>query len=114
MTKLKVSVAMGDYDRTRALFDGRVQIDGVDPIYMLLLTLMIVFFACASLAVGALSDRIGRRTPLMHLLGFGYLLCWLPWLAGAKLSLALSLGVFALMGVCISVDQSWRKSEKAL
>jgi len=27
---------MGDYDRTRALFDGRVQIDGVDPVYMLL------------------------------------------------------------------------------
>ena len=28
--KLQLSVAMGDYDRTRALFDGRVQIDGVD------------------------------------------------------------------------------------
>jgi 4,5-dihydroxyphthalate decarboxylase len=27
---------MGDYDRTRALFDGRVQIDGVDPVCMLL------------------------------------------------------------------------------
>lgn len=27
---------MGDYDRTRPLFDGRVQIDGVDPVYMLL------------------------------------------------------------------------------
>ena len=27
---------MGDYDRTRALFDGRVRIDGVDPVYMLL------------------------------------------------------------------------------
>src|SRR3989442_5009250 len=27
---------MGHYDRTRALFDGRVQIDGVDPIYMVL------------------------------------------------------------------------------
>lgn len=27
---------MGDYDRTRALYDGRVQIDGVDPVYMLL------------------------------------------------------------------------------
>lgn len=25
---------MGDYDRTRALLDGRVQIDGVDPVYM--------------------------------------------------------------------------------
>lgn len=36
MTKLQLSVAMGDYDRTRALFDGRVQIDGVDPVYMLL------------------------------------------------------------------------------
>ncbi|HZF79568.1 MAG TPA: ABC transporter substrate-binding protein [Rubrivivax sp.] len=36
MSKLQLSVAMGDYDRTRALFDGRVQIDGVDPIYMLL------------------------------------------------------------------------------
>lgn len=36
MSKLRLSVAMGDYDRTRALFDGRVQIDGVDPAYMLL------------------------------------------------------------------------------
>src|SRR5262245_40101849 len=36
MGKLQLSVAMGDYDRTRALIDGRVQIDGVDPVYMLL------------------------------------------------------------------------------
>ena len=36
MGKLQISVAMGDYDRTRALFDGRVQIDGADPVYMLL------------------------------------------------------------------------------
>ncbi|MEO5772006.1 MAG: PhnD/SsuA/transferrin family substrate-binding protein [Burkholderiaceae bacterium] len=36
MSKLQLSVAMGDYDRTRALFDGRVQIDGVDPVYLLL------------------------------------------------------------------------------
>jgi 4,5-dihydroxyphthalate decarboxylase len=36
MSKLQLSVAMGDYDRSRALFDGRVQIDGVDPVYMLL------------------------------------------------------------------------------
>lgn len=36
MTKLQLSVAMGDYDRNRALFDGRVQIDGCDPVYMLL------------------------------------------------------------------------------
>ncbi len=36
MAKLNLSVAMGDYDRTRALLDGAVQIDGVDPVYMTL------------------------------------------------------------------------------
>lgn len=36
MSKLQLSVAMGDYDRTRALLDGRVQIDGVAPVYMTL------------------------------------------------------------------------------
>ena len=36
MSKLQLSVAMGDYDRNRALYDGRVQIDGCDPVYMLL------------------------------------------------------------------------------
>lgn len=36
MTNLKLSVATGDYDRTRPIFDGRVQIDGVDPVCMLL------------------------------------------------------------------------------
>lgn len=34
MSNLRLSVAMGNYDRTRALFDGRVQIDGVDPVFM--------------------------------------------------------------------------------
>ena len=36
MSQLQISVAMGDYDRNRALYDGRVQIDGCDPVYMLL------------------------------------------------------------------------------
>jgi 4,5-dihydroxyphthalate decarboxylase len=36
MSKLQLSIAMGDYDRTRPLYDNRVQIDGVDPVYMLL------------------------------------------------------------------------------
>ena len=34
--KLRLSVAMGDYDRTRALLDGRVLIDGVNPVFMAL------------------------------------------------------------------------------
>src|SRR5580693_5029886 len=36
MAKLNLSVAVGDYDRTRALIDGTVGIDGVDPIIMTL------------------------------------------------------------------------------
>ena len=36
MTDLSLSIAMGNYDRTRAIVDGRVKIDGVDPIPMLL------------------------------------------------------------------------------
>ncbi len=35
-TKLVLSIAMGDYDRTRPIFDSRVLIDGVDPVCMLL------------------------------------------------------------------------------
>ena len=34
MPKLKLSVAVGSYDRVRPLMDGAVQIDGVDPIFM--------------------------------------------------------------------------------
>jgi 4,5-dihydroxyphthalate decarboxylase len=36
MSKLKLSVAIGNYDRARALFDGAVQIDGVNPVFMTL------------------------------------------------------------------------------
>lgn len=36
MARLTLSVAMGDYDRTRPILDGRVQIDAVDPVCMLL------------------------------------------------------------------------------
>jgi 4,5-dihydroxyphthalate decarboxylase len=36
MVKLELSIAMGDYDRTRPLVDGSVRIDGVDPTFLLL------------------------------------------------------------------------------
>ncbi|MGH6922658.1 MAG: ABC transporter substrate-binding protein [Propylenella sp.] len=36
MSKQKLSVAIGNYDRTRALIDGSVGIDGVDPVVMTL------------------------------------------------------------------------------
>src|SRR6201991_1087014 len=33
--KLQLSIAVGNYDRMRPLIDGDVQIDGVDPVFML-------------------------------------------------------------------------------
>src|SRR5215470_19803011 len=36
MSQLNLSIAVRDYDRTRPLSDGLVQIDGVDPVYMAL------------------------------------------------------------------------------
>lgn len=36
MSKLNLSVAIGNYDRCRPLIDGDVQIDGVDPVFMTL------------------------------------------------------------------------------
>jgi 4,5-dihydroxyphthalate decarboxylase len=36
MSKLNLSVAIGDYDRNRPLIDGAVPIDGVDPVFMTL------------------------------------------------------------------------------
>src|SRR6202047_3435993 len=45
MSKLSLSVAIGNYDRARALFDGSAQMDGVDPVFMTLSTEEIFFRA---------------------------------------------------------------------
>jgi 4,5-dihydroxyphthalate decarboxylase len=45
MANLNLSVAVGPYDRTRALIDGAVQIDGVDPVFMQLVPEEIFFRA---------------------------------------------------------------------
>jgi 4,5-dihydroxyphthalate decarboxylase len=36
LSKLNISVAIGNYDRNRPLIDGEVTIDGADPVYMTL------------------------------------------------------------------------------
>ena len=65
-------------------------------------TAMILGFAFASLAVGAISDRMGRRLPLLRALVLLYLLSWLPWVMGWQLPVAVSLAAFTLMGVGIA------------
>jgi MFS family permease len=59
---------------------------------------MLVAFALSSLAIGKLSDVLGRRKLLMLGAALAYALCWLPLAAGTALPAAASYGLFALMG----------------
>lgn len=61
-------------------------------------TVLLVAVAVSSLATGALSDRLGRRRPLMLALGLVYTLCWAPWVLGLDAPRAVTLALFALMG----------------
>ena len=71
-------------------------------------SLMIFGFAVGALLVGTLSDRMGRRLPLMRLLGSTHVLCWIPWLSGWHMPLAASFALCALMGLSISgASLSW-------
>lgn len=65
-------------------------------------TAMILAFAFASFAVGALSDRMRRRLPLLRGLTLLYTACWLPWVMGWHLPAAASFAAFALMGIGIA------------
>jgi MFS family permease len=61
-------------------------------------TAMLVAFALSSLAVGRLSDRLGRRKAPAVALGVVHVLCWIPLLAFAPLPAAATLPVFTAMG----------------
>lgn len=70
MTRLSLSLAMGNYDRTRAITDGRVQIDGVDPIPMLLSPEEMFFrafrhaaFDISELSLSSYSISVARGNP---------------------------------------------------
>lgn len=70
MTDLKLSLAMGDYDRTRPIADGRVKIDGVDPTCMLLSPEEMFFrafrhqaFDVSELSLSSYSISIARGDP---------------------------------------------------
>src|SRR6202171_3454145 len=67
MAKLNLSVAGRDYDRTRPLSDGLVQIDGVDPVFMALEPEEIFFrafrhaeFDIAELSLSSFTVRTAR------------------------------------------------------
>ncbi|MDS4056303.1 MFS transporter [Accumulibacter sp.] len=56
-------------------------------------------FALGCLFIGALSDRLRRRKPLLIVGSHLYALLWLFWLSGERVPLVASYALFALMGV---------------
>lgn len=56
-------------------------------------------FAIGCLAIGTLSDRIGRRKPVLFCTGLLCCAIWLVWLSGVRMPVAASLSLFGLMGV---------------
>jgi 4,5-dihydroxyphthalate decarboxylase len=68
MAKLPLSIAIGDYDRNRPLLDRRIDIDGVDPIFMTLEPEEIFFrafrnaeFDICELSLSSFVVKIARR-----------------------------------------------------
>jgi len=64
-------------------------------------SLLLLGVAFGSLAIGALSDRLGSRRGLMRACTLLYALSWLPWLMHAQWPLAATLGWSLLMGLLI-------------
>lgn len=71
-------------------------------------SLMLVCLALSQGAVGALSDRIGRRRPLILGSGLAYLACWVAWLAGAAVLPGASYAISIVMGLSVcGMTLSW-------
>ncbi|WP_300454923.1 MFS transporter [Accumulibacter sp.] len=65
-------------------------------------------FAVGCVFIGTLSDRLGRRKPVLVTGSHMYALIWLVWLSGSALPLTLSYLLFALMGlVTASFTLTW-------
>ncbi len=71
-------------------------------------SLYFIGFALGCVAIGALSDRLGKRKPVLIVTSHVYLLIWLVLLSGQVLPLAASYWLFALMGlVTASFTLTW-------
>jgi predicted MFS family arabinose efflux permease len=72
------------------------------------LSLYFATFAVGCLVVGGLSDRIGRRKPVVLVSAHVYALIWLVWLSAVPLPVTVTYALFALMGlVTASFTLTW-------
>jgi sugar phosphate permease len=71
-------------------------------------TLLLAGFAIGAFFIGMLSDRIGRRKPVMIAGALAYCLCWLPLLLAVPMSDVANYALFFLMGLAApSFTLSW-------
>ena len=66
------------------------------------LSLYFAGFAVGCLLLGNLSDRLGRRKPVVLVAAHVYGIIWLVWLSGVLLPQAATYTLFAIMGVAMS------------
>jgi predicted MFS family arabinose efflux permease len=72
------------------------------------LSLYFAGFALGCLLIGALSDRLRRRKPVIIFGSHIYGLIWLVWLSGISLPLAVTYALFGVMGLMMaSFTLSW-------
>ncbi len=62
-------------------------------------SLMLAGFAVGAFVIGTLSDRVGRRKPVLLLASGLYLVCWVPLALGWQLPPSLSYPLFLAMGL---------------
>ena len=62
-------------------------------------SLMLAGFAVGAFFMGTLSDRLGRRKPVVLAAGSLYLLCWLPLAVAWKMPAGASHALFLVMGL---------------
>jgi sugar phosphate permease len=71
-------------------------------------SLMLAGFAVGAFSVGTLSDRMGRRKPVLIATAFIHLLCWLPLVFSLPMPRLASYLLFLLMGLsAASFTLSW-------
>ena len=77
-------------------------------------SLLLLGVAFGSLAIGAISDRLGSRVGVMRAYAMLYALSWLPWLAHVEWPLAATLAWFFAMGFLIpGFTLSWTIAKEA-
>ncbi|HSN39852.1 MAG TPA: MFS transporter [Burkholderiales bacterium] len=75
---------------------------------------MLIVFAFSAVGIGMLSDRIGRRRPLLVASSFLYFVCWMLWISGAGAAPGMTYAIFMLMGFSATgFTLSWTCAKEA-